>query len=350
MKKFLLLGAAIAALNFSTPIMANDNQTDAETSLAEKGANELDVFTKLFGNMFPKDDTPIEPALLAKSERIAGALVPAGSYRKIMAETFQKVVGPMMDGIDQVPLSTIAVFAGVPEDNIALKDGATTSDVMTIIDPHYKQRNRAMMTSITDVMIDLSDEIEPSIRAGMARAYARRFSASELEAAAEFYETEAGAKIAGESLAIFTSPEVMSASMEMMPKFMERFFGVMEEITNGSDSLPPPRKFGDLGEDDLRKMSELMGVDRESMGGSGFEAVETALAEAADPAADEFCSEDDECYSEAQGDLAADPGSWSARERETVAKLEAEHQIAFEKYFAAQEAATENARKRLQKD
>lgn len=350
MKKFLLLGTAIAALHFSAPIMANDNQDAVESNVAEKGANELAAINKLFENMFPTDDTPIEPALVAKSERIAGALVPVGSYRKIMAETFQKIIGPMMEGIDQVPLSTIAVFAGISEDDIALKDGATTSDVMTIIDPHYKQRNRAMMASITDVMIDLSDEIEPSIRTGMARAYARRFSTSELEAAAAFYETEAGAKVAGESLAIFTSPEVMSASMEMMPKFMERIFGVMEEISNGSDSLPPPRKFGDLSEDELRKISELMGVDRESMGGSGFEAVETVFAEAADSTSDEVCSEDDECYSEAQGDLAADPGNWSAQERETVAKLEAEHQTAFEQYFAAQEAATENARKRLQKD
>lgn len=346
MKKLLLLGTAIAALNFSAPVMANDNQADTETSVAEKGADELDAFAKLFGNMFPKDDTPIDPALLAKSERIADAIVPAGSYRKIMAETFQKVVGPMMEGMEQVPLSTIANFAGVRESNIALKEGATTSDVMTIIDPYYKQRNRAMMTKITDVMIDLSDEIEPSIRTGMARAYARRFSASELEAAAAFYETETGAKIAGESLAIFASPEVMSASMEMMPKFMERFLGVMEEITTGSDAFPPARSFEDLSDDELRKLSELMGVDRKALG--GFE--DEHSHDDAEAVTDATCLSADGCYYEDNAEPWTDPANWTDGEREKLAKLERKREAVFEEYMEMLTAVQAEAETRMKKD
>ncbi|MGB5483321.1 DUF2059 domain-containing protein [Parasphingorhabdus sp.] len=360
MRKFALLAAA-TALTLSGPVLAQDNQDKATASVAEKGANELEAFTKFFENMFPKDDTPIAPELLEKGERVAGAIVPTGSYRKIMAGTFQQIIEPMMAGMDDIPLSTIAAFAGVSEEDITLKEGATLSDLMIIVDPYYKQRNRAMMAQITDILIDMSDDMEPPIRTGLARAYARRFSANELEAAAQFYETDSGAKIAGESLAIFASPEVMSASMEMMPKFMERLMGVIGEIAEGSGDLPPRRSFGDLSEDELDTMAELMGVDRESMAearddhsyemtsGAAEVAAEEAAA-AAVAAVDAACEADEECHSEADEARWADPKNWSAAERDTVAELEAKHEAAFDKFFAAQEAAYQNAKKRLKKD
>lgn len=357
MKKFLFLGASAVSLSLSGPVSAQVRQEATATSGAEAGANELDMVTKLFSNMFPKDDTPIAPALLAKGERIAGAIVPAGSYRKIMAGTFQQIIEPMMSGMDEIPLSKIAGFAGVSEEDIKLKEGATLSDLMMIIDPYYKQRNRAMMTRITDILIDMSDDMEPPIRTGLARAYARRFSAGELEAAAQFYETGSGAKIAGESLAIFASPEVMSASMEMMPKFMERMMGAMGDITKGSEDLPPRRSFNELSEEERGKMAELMGLDRGSMARArddhsyemASDAAEDA-AEAAVAALDAACEADDQCYSEDEAARWADPENWSDKEREKVATLEAEYNAAMARYFDAEEAASENARKRLKKD
>ena len=282
MKKYLFLSAAAASMAIAIPAQAKtERQSHVETS-AEQGAGELDAFTKMFENIYEKDDSPIDPALLAKGERIAKAVVPKGSYRKIIAETFKKVVEPMMEGVDQVPLSVITNFAGVSEKDVTLKPGAKLSDLMIIIDPHYKQRNRTMMSKLSEIMIDLSDDIEPSIRDGMAKAYARRFSAKDLEAVAQVYETESGARIAGESRGIVASPEVMSASMEMMPKFMERFFGEMEAITKGSEDLPPPRKFSDLSDEELDKMSELMGIDRGSMGGGDVEELSEIVEESAE--------------------------------------------------------------------
>lgn len=358
MRKMILLGTAITALNLSSPSLAQNNQDETEKDLVESGVNGFDAFTKMFENMFPSDNTPIEPALLAKSERIAGAIVPNGSYRKIMAETLQKIIEPMMQAMDEIPLAAIASFAGVGEDEITLKEGATLSELMIIVDPHYKQRNRAMMTRITDILIDLSDDMEPPIRSGLAQAYARRFTAGELDAAARFYETEAGAKIAGESLAIFASPEVMSASMEMMPKFTERLMGTMEELSEGSDDLPPRRTLDDLSDEERDKMADLMGLDRKTLTESGdhlsyemaADAAEAAAKAAAQAAAQATCETADMCNSEEQDEQWADPENWTAAEREKVARLEAEHQTAFEKYFAAQEAAQENARKRSKKD
>ncbi|GAB5487369.1 MAG: hypothetical protein Pars2KO_09390 [Parasphingorhabdus sp.] len=335
MRKFLFAGTAMVAMALSSPVLAQTEQQATVETPAEQGANELEAFTKMFQNVIEKDDTPIDPAMLAKGARIAKAVVPKGSYRKIMAETFKKVVEPMMEGVDQIPLSVIANFAGVGEEDIKLKEGAKLSDLMEIMDPYYKQRNRTMMTKLTDIMIDLSDDIEPSIRDGMAKAYARRFSAKDLEAVAAFYETESGAKIAGESLGIFASPEVMSASMEMMPKFMERFFGEMEAISKGSEDLPPPRKFSDLSDEELDKMSELMGVARGSMGGGDIE----ELSEIAEEIAEDL--DEESAWN--------DPENWTAADREAVEKLEAESDAAFNTYYDALEKAREKAKAKLKK-
>ena len=336
MKKHILAGAAAVAVSIAAPAFAQDDQTASVQTSAEAGVKEMDEFAKIFANMFKKDDTPIDPVMLSKGERIAAAVVPKGSYRKVMAETFKTMIEPMMAGLDEMPLSAIAAFAGVGEDEIKLKEGATLSDLMMIVDPYFKQRNRAMMSSITDIMIDLSDDIEPSIRQGMARAYARRFSADELEAAATFYETEAGAKFAAESLAIYTSPEVMSASMEMMPQFMERFMGAIADITKGNGDIPPPRSFSDLADEEKNKLSELMGIDRDEMGAANVE----ELAEMAEEIAEDL--DEDAAWN--------DPVNWSAEERTEVERLEAESNTAFDKYYEAQEAARENAKKRLKKD
>ncbi len=335
MRKFLLAGTAALGLTLSVPAFAQEDNGAPIATDAEKGAKELETFTKMFENIFVKDETPIEPALLSKGERIAAAVVPKGSYRKIMAETFKKVVEPMMEGIDEIPMSVIAGFAGVSEEEIKLKDGAKLSDLMIIIDPYYKQHNRVMMSKISDIMIDLSDDIEPSIRNGMARAYARRFSADDLETVAQFYETEAGAKFAGESLSIYASPEVMSASMEMMPQFMERFFGAMEEITEGEGDIPPPRKFGDLSEEERNKLSELMGIEREDMSGSDTE----ELGELAEELAEDL--DEESAWNQ--------PENWTAADREKVEKLEAEYDAAFDVYYDALEKARENAKTKLKK-
>lgn len=156
MKKLLLTTVTSLGLTLSAPALAQEELP--ATPDAEVGAKDLEAFTKMFQNMFEKDEAPIKPALLSKGERVAAAVVPKGSYRKIMAETFKKVIDPMMAGMDQIPLSTIATFAGIDENDITLNEGASLAEMMVIIDPYYKERNRAMMTKITDIMIDLSDD------------------------------------------------------------------------------------------------------------------------------------------------------------------------------------------------
>ena len=266
MKKIILLGAATTALGLSVPAYGQDPGEGHVQTSAEQSVNELDAFTKIFENMFEKDDSPIDPALLSKGERIAGAVVPKGSYRKIMAETFSKVVDPMMASIDEMPLSTIAGFAGVRDDDIKLKEGAKLSDLMAMIDPYFKQRNQMMMTKITEIMIDLPDDIEPSIRAGMSKAYARRFSADELEAAAACSMKQNPArKFAGESLAILYQPR----SHGRINGNDAAIHGAVHggdgrNVTNGNGDIPPPRSFSDLTDEEKDKLSELMGIDRDS--------------------------------------------------------------------------------------
>ncbi len=344
MKQSILAALSIVGLAMSAPAHAQEQDDAAAETMTTGESAELKAFTEIFSSLFEKDETPIDPDMLARGEKVAAAVVPDGSYRKIMGETFQQIVEPMMAGLDEMPLSAVATFAGVPEDEIKIKEGASMGDLMMIIDPHFKERNRAMMNGITDIMIELSDDIEPLIRAGMARAYARRFSAGELDSVVGFFETEAGAKFAGESLSIFASREVMSASMEMMPKFMEKLFGQMEEITKGNGDIPPPRSFDDLSDEELDRLAELMGVPREELTGPMFGSY--GIDEAAD-AAEDFGGMA-ESAEEAMRDSATP--EWSEEDSARVAQLEAEYEAAFERYLDAMEAAGANARKKMQEE
>ena len=60
------------------------------------------------------------------------------------------------------------------------------------------------------------DRIEPSYRAGLARAFATRFSAAELDELNRFFSTPVGARYAGESMLIYADPQVMAAMNELM--------------------------------------------------------------------------------------------------------------------------------------
>ncbi|MEM1132539.1 MAG: DUF2059 domain-containing protein [Pseudomonadota bacterium] len=252
--------AMTATLNTPTQALAQEAETDASEATDAEFTKFLEVFK------FEDDGAPIEPNQLAKGEDVAAKLLPDGSYKKIMSETLGTVIEPMLGSIDVMPLSAITAFAGISESEVSPPDDATVKDLMEIIDPHFAERQQAMFSSIFDILIELSDEVEPAMRDGLAKAYARRFTAEELDEVSAFLSTEAGAKFGSESLAVYSSREVIGASMEVMPKFLERFLGQMENPEELMGDLPPQRTYGDLSELEKKRLAQLLGVDVDELG------------------------------------------------------------------------------------
>ena len=257
-----LSGAALAiSLTLAPmPVMAQD---EAPQSSEESFTEAIDA---IFKDAFPVDDEPIDPAQLELGEQVAMRILPAGSYRRIMGETFQQMMGPIRDSFANLPVVQIAQIAGVPQEDISIQDNATIGELTAIIDPYFEQRQSAILGLISEILIGVMDEAEPGVRKGLARAYARRFAASEMNEMLAFFETDTGAKFAQESMAIYASKEVLAASAELAPSIFEKMAGIEEQITKRLADLPPERSFSDLSTEERARLAELLGVDVDELG------------------------------------------------------------------------------------
>ena len=257
-----LSGAALAiSLTLAPmPVMAQD---EAPQNSEESFTEAIDA---IFKDAFPVDDEPIDPAQLELGEQVAMRILPAGSYRRIMGETFQQMMGPIRDSFANLPVVQIAQIAGVPQEDISIQDNATIGELTAIIDPYFEQRQSAILGLISEILIGVMDEAEPGVRKGLARAYARRFAASEMNEMLAFFETDTGAKFAQESMAIYASKEVLAASAELAPSIFEKMAGIEEQITKRLADLPPERSFSDLSTEERARLAELLGVDADELG------------------------------------------------------------------------------------
>lgn len=243
----LLVGAA--ALAFAQP------------ALAQETAPDFSGLASAMGEVFKAEPLlPEQQARLPQAEAVVGQLFPPGTYRKMM----DQMMGPMMDGImsqiGQLPLADIARISGLDEASLAGIGDAKLGEIAAIVDPAFEERNRITGQVSVGMVSRLMDRIEPSYRAGLARAFATRFSASELAELQQFFATPVGARYASESMLIYADPQVMAAMNEMMPAMFEMMPGMIEEMQAKTAHLPPARTPADLDDGELTRLARLLGV------------------------------------------------------------------------------------------
>lgn len=247
------LGVMIAgalALGLAQPAMAQAPQPDPSGLAAA------------MGQVFQAEPlTPEQEARLPQAQAVVGQLFPPGTYRKMM----DQMMGPMMDGImgqmGQLPLAEMARLGGVDEATLAGMGDATLGEIAAILDPAFEERNRITGQVSLAMVSRLMDRIEPSYRAGLARAFATRFSVGELEELGRFFSTPVGARYAQESMLIYADPQVMSAMNEMMPAMFELMPGMIEEMQTATAHLPPARKPDELSDAELARLAALFGTN-----------------------------------------------------------------------------------------
>lgn len=115
-------------------------------------------------------------------------------------------------------------------------------------------------------MQEMFDDIEPAVRTGLARAYARRFTAQEMTEMVAFFKTPTGSKFAAESMPIYTSKEVLAASADMMPSLFEHMTDVNHKIEEKTADLPPVKSAEDLTKEERAELARLLGVSPEDLG------------------------------------------------------------------------------------
>jgi hypothetical protein len=157
----------------------------------------------------------IDPARLALARTAVDGVWPVGTYERMMRGT----MGEMMDGM-MAAMFDMKLGDMVPAD-VATKDPGlarqTMREAMAKEDPHFLERMRIMNRVMFEEMIPMMNRIEPGVREGLSRAYARKFTSAQLEDINRFLATATGRVYGPEAMLAFMDPEVMSQISKLSP-------------------------------------------------------------------------------------------------------------------------------------
>lgn len=177
----------------------------------------------------------IDPARLVAAEKVVAALVPQGIYARIMRDQFPRMMDMMM-----------ARMSGMSPADIGEAGDGTLGDKMRAQDPHLEERTRIMNKVMGEELATLFGTLEPRVRAGMSRAYARKFTAAQLADMQRFFATPSGTAFANEYIALFADPELVGEMAAAAPQMMRAMPAIMKKVQAATAHLPPPpKKTGD---------------------------------------------------------------------------------------------------------
>lgn len=387
--KSILLAGAVAMLPLGAPahaaqgeapvaevVAAEPAQVDEESSVpfdseayAEeqkaKMQKEMDEAIALIEKMFDTSNLPpIDPSRLTLAQQTTAALIPNGSIEKMVDNLYGKMFKTIMGEFGGQSDLLLSIKTGVESEQIAGLDEATKGKVADMFDPHRKEREDQITRVIKPLISEALADMEPPMRDGLAKAYARKFSGAQLTDLNSFLATPTGRIYADEWMALQADPEVMLAVIKAVPPLITKFIDRAPEIEKDFKELPKERQLSDFDDKELGKLARLMKVDvkvlkdqRDMWKTDSVEATDAvavdaaddyavdaaadaadAAATAADVAADAAVAYDDPAY---------DRSNWSAADLKRVEDLELAYENASLAAQQAAEDAAENARKKL---
>lgn len=161
----------------------------------------------------------VEPVRLAAAQRVIDTMLPPAE-REAMIDG---MMGPMLQ----------ATWQGMME---------SPGMAELTKDPESEQIMRAHMDRIAKRANDQLKQMMPGMMTAMTRAYARRFSAPQLDEITAFFRTPTGQIYARESTRIMSDPDVQAWQRESARKMMEHMPQDAEELQR---ALAAKKKSGD---------------------------------------------------------------------------------------------------------
>ena len=297
----LILASLLATSSMTVAAQPVFAQTEkAETPDADtKTAKELKEMEKLFANIFDtKDLGPIDPQRLTLAKKTTAQIMPDGIYSKMMTGMMDKIMGSVFAQAGGMSDLEISLTTGVetPEGGY---DEAKRKAITDLLDPNHTQRATAMQNSMTPMMDKMAKVIEPPMREGLARAYARKFSVSQLNELNSFLATPTGSFYASESFLLQADPEVMQSVFSAMPTILGDIMNPEADIEKALKAIPPAKTLSDLSAGEKNDLAKLLGTTADKLsafaaaddGGEATEAFAVTTAEVADPFANDTGNE-----------------------------------------------------------
>lgn len=263
MKRIFAATTCALALAFAAPAAAQDDGVASSAEVDREQAAIGALFGDLFGTADPL--TPEQEAGLPMAQSVVLKLFPEGTYAKMMNETLAPMFDQMFTSMGMTPGLMLVELTGLPPSAMTEVDEADLQAAVDLLDPNASQRNGEIAKMTLDLITGIVVEIEPSYRAGLARAFAVRFSAEELADLDAYFATPVGSKYASESFLIYADPQVMSAMNEMMPKMMEAMPSMIGSIGEIAAKYPKGRTFSQLSSEEQDKLASLLGATLEDL-------------------------------------------------------------------------------------
>lgn len=333
------------------PMTSEAMVADAKAKMQVEMDKAIAMVEKLFGT---KDLPPVDPARLALAQKTTAALIPAGGLEKMLDNLYGKMFQTFLDEMGATSDLSLSIKTGVDSETIAALDADTKKAVADVFDPYRKQRDDQMIKIIRPLLSEFLTDLEPSMRDGLAHAYARKLTAAQLTELNAFFATPTGSVYASESMALGADPEVMVTMMKALPPVISKFIDKGPTLEKQFKDVPKEKSLTDMTDADLAKLAKLMKVDvkvlkdqRDMWNGEdaamaaddwGSDAAVEAAADAAADAVD----------AAADGDYAGyDRSTWTDADREKVEALETAASEANAAAYQAEADAAAAARKKL---
>lgn len=352
-------------------VVAADEQGDASSEAYAADAKakmqkEMDQAIALVEKMFDTSSLPpIDPARLTLAQQTMGALIPVGSLEKMIDNMYGKMLKTVLGELGGQSDLMLSIKTGVESEQIAKLDEPTRAKIADLFDPHRKEREDQIMRVLRPLISEALADMERPMRDGMAKAYARKFSAPQLADLNTFLATPTGNIYASEWMALQADPEVMVAVMKALPPLITKFMDRGPQIEKDMKELPKEKQLADFSDKELASLAKLMKVDvqvlkdqRDMWKTDAMEATEAADAVAA--SADDYAVDANTDYAaeaiaavkaaeDAAGadDPAYDRSNWSDADLKRVEALDEAADSAVAAASDAKFEAIENARRKL---
>lgn len=206
-----------------------------------------------------------EAGRLMMARSVAARMLPDGTFEKVMGSMMDGLMSSMMDGMMNVPIRSIANFSNEKPDKIAALGPGTLRDIMTIVDPAYRERSQIGARVIGAELGRMMTGMEPTFREAMAEVYATRFDEKQLREIDAFFQTPTGRTFAEQSMTIQTDPIFADRMKAMVPEMMGAMPGIMKKAEAATASLPKPRDMKELSADEKKRRAELLGAAPEKV-------------------------------------------------------------------------------------
>ena len=261
MRSFVYAAACGAAL-VATPLAAQA-QTGAATE--EVSQQRLEEISSMMSNLFVADPlTAEQEARLPAAQAVVGAMMPEGFYGTMMAGIVDKMMRPMMTMFSS-PEIILSARLDLDEEAIGQLTEAEQAEISAMLDPAFDQRVDAIIGVMTEKMGGMFAVMEDPMREGLSKAYAVRFDDNQLADIAAFFATPTGSVYAKESMALFSDPQVMQASMKALPAMMSGFGNIETAMEESMANLPKEAAYSDLTAAQRQRLAELLGIEPEDL-------------------------------------------------------------------------------------